>query len=139
MAEVLSSDDLQLSKQGVESFPAAHAGFEAGLGWFTAFGEIGRVGVVGTGSWGVGLALFLHVARETIWAWTQDAEKAEFTNLIGELMAEQEFILAAKGTAGEFNAPLTKLFLHKHGHSDKLETKTTGQISVTVSEQDLAL
>ena len=86
-----------------------------------------------------GLALFLHVARETIWSWTQDAEKAEFTNLIGELMAEQEFILAAKGTAGEFNAPLTKLFLHKHGHSDKLETKTTGQISVTVSEQDLAL
>ena len=45
---------------GIESFPADHAGFEALLGWFTAYGEICRVGVEGTGSWGVGLARFLH-------------------------------------------------------------------------------
>ncbi len=45
---------------GIESFPADHAGFEALLGWLTSHGEIGMVGVEGTGSWGVGLSRFLH-------------------------------------------------------------------------------
>jgi transposase len=45
---------------GIESFPADQAGFEELLGWFTSHGAIDRVGVEGTGSWGVGLARFLH-------------------------------------------------------------------------------
>jgi transposase len=45
---------------GIESFPADQAGFEELLGWFTSHGEIEVVGVEGTGSWGVGLARFLH-------------------------------------------------------------------------------
>ncbi len=45
---------------GIESFPADHAGFEALLGWFMAYGEIDLGGAEGTGSWGVGLARFLH-------------------------------------------------------------------------------
>jgi transposase len=45
---------------GIESFPADHAGFEALVGWFRSYGEIQMVGVEGTGSWGVGLARFLH-------------------------------------------------------------------------------
>jgi len=45
---------------GIESFPADHAGFEALLGWFMSHGEIDRVGVEGTGSWGVGLSRFFH-------------------------------------------------------------------------------
>jgi transposase len=45
---------------GIESFPADESGFEALLGWFTSYGEIQMVGVEGTGSWGVGLARFLH-------------------------------------------------------------------------------
>ena len=45
---------------GIESFPADLAGFEALLGWLTSFGEVSLVGVEGTGSWGVGLARFLH-------------------------------------------------------------------------------
>jgi transposase len=44
---------------GIESFPADQAGFEELLGWFTSHGEM-VVGVEGTGSWGVGLARFLH-------------------------------------------------------------------------------
>lgn len=44
---------------GVESFPADLAGYEALLSWLTEFGPIIRVGVEGTGSWGVGLARFL--------------------------------------------------------------------------------
>jgi transposase len=45
---------------GIESFPADQAGFEELLGWFTSYGEVDRVGVEGTGSWGVGLSRFLH-------------------------------------------------------------------------------
>jgi transposase len=45
---------------GIESFPADVGGFEALLGWFTSHGVILMVGVEGTGSWGVGLARFLH-------------------------------------------------------------------------------
>ncbi|NNG15121.1 MAG: transposase, partial [Gemmatimonadales bacterium] len=44
---------------GVESFPADLAGYGALLSWLTEFGPIIRIGVEGTGSWGVGLARFL--------------------------------------------------------------------------------
>lgn len=45
---------------GTESFPADEAGYEALLGWLVSHGEVDRVGVEGTGSWGVGLTRFLH-------------------------------------------------------------------------------
>jgi transposase len=44
---------------GIESFPADHAGFEELLGWLVGFGPVERIGVEGTGSWGVGLSRFL--------------------------------------------------------------------------------
>ncbi len=44
---------------GVESFPADRAGYEELLGWLVGFGELDKVGVEGTGSWGVGLTRFL--------------------------------------------------------------------------------
>ncbi len=44
---------------GVESFPADQAGYQELLGWLVGFGELVRVGVEGTGSWGVGLSRFL--------------------------------------------------------------------------------
>ncbi len=44
---------------GIESFPADRAGYEELLGWLVGFGEVVRVGVEGTGSWGVGLSRFL--------------------------------------------------------------------------------
>ena len=45
---------------GIESFPADFAGYEALLVWLVGFGVVTLVGVEGTGSWGVGLARFLH-------------------------------------------------------------------------------
>ena len=44
---------------GIESFPATEAGYEDLLSWLTGFGEVIRIGVEGTGSWGVGLTRFL--------------------------------------------------------------------------------
>ena len=45
---------------GIESFPADAAGYEALAGWLVGFGPVIRVGVEGTGSYGVGLSRFLH-------------------------------------------------------------------------------
>ncbi|MEE8374726.1 MAG: IS110 family transposase, partial [Acidimicrobiia bacterium] len=44
---------------GVESFPVSQTGYEDLLAWLVGFGELVRVGVEGTGSWGVGLSRFL--------------------------------------------------------------------------------
>jgi transposase len=44
---------------GIEVFPATETGYEDLLSWLVGFGEIIRVGVEGTGSWGVGLSRFL--------------------------------------------------------------------------------
>ena len=51
---------------GIESFPADESGFEALLGWLMSHGEIDRIGVEGTGSWGVGLSRFLHDHEITV-------------------------------------------------------------------------
>jgi transposase len=45
---------------GIESFPTDTAGYEALAGWLVGFGPVLRVGVEGTGSYGVGLSRFLH-------------------------------------------------------------------------------
>ena len=51
---------------GVESFGTGQAGFEELLGWLAGFGDVVRVGVEGTGSWGVGLSRFLHDQNITV-------------------------------------------------------------------------
>ena len=43
-------------------FPATTAGYRALLGWLHSFGELARVGVEGTSSYGAGLARHLHAA-----------------------------------------------------------------------------
>ena len=45
---------------GIESFPTNGAGYERLTRWLTSFGPVVKVGVEGTGSYGVGLARHLH-------------------------------------------------------------------------------
>ena len=45
---------------GIEAFPADTAGYWDLLRWLVDFGDVSLVGVEGTGSYGVGLARFLH-------------------------------------------------------------------------------
>jgi hypothetical protein len=70
-----------------------------------------------------GLALHIGVARETCHVWAKDEDKAEFSHIYRDLMAQQNFVLANKGITGEFNSTITKLMLTKHGLSDKSEVK----------------
>ena len=45
---------------GTESFPADATGYKSLLAWLEGFGQVGKVGVEGTGSYGVGLSRFLR-------------------------------------------------------------------------------
>jgi transposase len=47
---------------GVESFAVSEAGYAELVDWLAGFGEVVRVGVEGTGSYGAGLARFLRAA-----------------------------------------------------------------------------
>ena len=44
---------------GTQAFPATTAGYRAALAWMRAHGELMKVGVEGTGSYGAGLARYL--------------------------------------------------------------------------------
>ncbi len=44
---------------GTRAFPANAAGYRAALAWMRAHGELAKVGVEGTGSYGAGLARYL--------------------------------------------------------------------------------
>jgi transposase len=44
---------------GTQAFPADAAGYRAALAWMSAHGELAKVGVEGTGSYGAGLARYL--------------------------------------------------------------------------------
>ena len=45
---------------GTESFPTDTAGYQALLGWLETFGDVTKIGVEGTGSYGSGLASYLR-------------------------------------------------------------------------------
>jgi Transposase len=47
---------------GVREFPATAAGYADLLRWLSGFGDLGLVGVEGTGSYGAGLARYLAAA-----------------------------------------------------------------------------
>ena len=69
-----------------------------------------------------GLACVLGITRETCYAWARDENKAEFSDILGELMQRQERGLLNGGLGGEFNSSISKMMLTKHGYSDKVET-----------------
>ena len=48
---------------GTESFAADAIGYKALLGWLEEFGQVTKIGVEGTGSYGAGLARFLRRTR----------------------------------------------------------------------------
>ena len=68
-----------------------------------------------------GLALFLKISRDTIYDWSSQEDKKEFSDIVKNILSEQEKTLVNKGLNGKFNASITKLMLTKHGYSDKQE------------------
>jgi DNA-binding phage protein len=68
-----------------------------------------------------GMACEIGVSRETIYAWSKDETKPEFSDILMQVMEKQERNLVNGGLAGGFNPAVTKMLLTKHGYSDKSE------------------
>ena len=85
------------------------------------------------------LAQFLKVTRGTLHAWGRQEEKAEFADLLDEILATQERALINKGLTGQFNSNIVKLMLAKHGYCDRVksETDVTGGIKIVMAREDL--
>jgi transposase len=63
---VVCALDERGTELGVESFPTNPGGYRQVLRWLRRFGEVDRVGVEGTGSYGAGLTLFLQGQGVTV-------------------------------------------------------------------------
>ena len=89
-----------------------------------------------------GLAVYLDISRETVYAWAAEPEKDEFSDICKRLMTRQEFALLNGGIKGDFNPTITKLMLTKHNYSDKQEQALTGPggtalgVSITFHDAD---
>ncbi len=63
---VVAALDERGGQLGVRSFPTTPAGYRHALAWLRGFGAVERVGVEGTGSYGAGLARYLHAEGVTV-------------------------------------------------------------------------
>jgi len=84
-------------------------------GWIAAGDKIPTV---------AGLACEIGVCRETCHAWAKQ-DGNEFSHILGEIAKTQERELVNNGLSGNFNAPITKMMLTKHGYSDRVEQAHT--------------
>ena len=73
-----------------------------------------------------GLACVLGITRETCHTWAKEPDKAEFSDILKQLAQRQERELVAHGLVGNFNAPITKMMLTKHGYSDATKQELSG-------------
>lgn len=74
-----------------------------------------------------GLACVLGTTRKTCHEWANQPDKSEFRDILDELAQRQERELIGQGLVGNFNAPITKMMLTKHGYSDKIESEVSGK------------
>ena len=66
-----------------------------------------------------GLAAEIGVYRGSCCEWAK-VDGSEFSNILDAIKQNQERALANGGLSGEFNAPITKMMLTKHGYSDSV-------------------
>ena len=85
----------------------------------------------------VGLCRVLNRGQSTLYQWAKEDGKEEFADTLKEIEEAQHQALVNKGLSGEFNAPITKIMMAKHGYSEKQEieqTNTNYNVSVTKDE-----
>jgi len=75
-----------------------------------------------------GLACELGMHRETLYAWSKDESKTEFSDIFKKVQQAQERKLVNGGLAGGFNPAVTKMMLTKHGYSDKQEIEHSEKV-----------
>ena len=74
-----------------------------------------------------GLAIELDISRETIYAWSDDPEKREFSDIVAKCLRAQERKLLNGSLTGDLNPTIAKLILTKHGYSERVQNEHTGE------------
>lgn len=87
-----------------------------------------------------GLALYLGVARSTVYTWGELKTELglEFSDIMDEVLAEQENRLINGGISGRYSPVISKVILGKHGYSEKHDM-TSGDKPIQVSPEAQAL
>ncbi len=88
----------------------------------------------------VGLCRILNRGRSTVYDWINkehDSYHEEFSDIVDSINEYQHFDLMDGGLTNKFNSNITKLLLHKHGHSDKQETEISGDLSITKIQREI--
>ena len=73
-----------------------------------------------------GLACEIDITRATLYDWSHDEEKQEFSYILDDCNRKQERMLLSGALLGDMNANIAKLMLGKHGYSEKNQTELTG-------------
>lgn len=72
-----------------------------------------------------GLACYLDVSRETIYAWAKDEENVVISDTLTKVQRTQEQKLIKGGVGGAYNPSFSKLLMTKHGYADKVDSDVT--------------
>lgn len=80
-----------------------------------------------------GLSVHTKVSRDALHAWykgewpeeASEAIRESFSYIMDDLVATQELKLLTGGLSGRMNSTITKLILHKHNYTEKVETDHT--------------
>lgn len=86
-----------------------------------------------------GMACEIGVSRETLYAWSKDESKPEFSDIFMQVSEYQERKLVNGGLAGGFNPAVTKMMLTKHGYSDRQEIDHTTKGEAIGASSDAVL
>lgn len=81
----------------------------------------------------VGLARAIEVGRSTIYDWAE-RQVGQFPDILRAISEHQERELINKGLAGEFNSPIAKMLLAKHGYSDKVDSSVDSTLNIKIVE-----
>lgn len=84
-----------------------------------------------------GLATEIGITRGTLYDWSNDPNKREFSDILDECNRKQERMLLSGALTNDLNANIAKLMLGKHGYSEKQQTDHTssdGSMTPTVIE-----
>lgn len=68
-----------------------------------------------------GLACHLKLNKTTIYDWDKQEDKAEFSNMLAQILLKQERMLLSGGLSSGMNATIVKLMLAKHNYSERTE------------------
>lgn len=85
-----------------------------------------------------GLCVYIKIARSTVYKWTEEDGKEDFSDIVSEINEMQHLYLQNGGLNGTMNPTITKLLLAKHGHSERIVTDHTssdGSVSKSIDVQ----